>query len=301
MADRGTTAELITRLAEDQRVLGLCGYAVISHGHSRPTFDADIWLDPTLSVEGWCAAIRRLIEPTGLCVVEIGTWREIEIAKLAEVIERDGVVRLMGADQPLDIFRRTKELDASSFNEVWERATPLEDGTRLPDTIHLLVTQQHTGRDKDRMDILFLEQKAETESLEKLATADPAEIRALLDRFLTPKLAAACRHADASVQSKARGYLVELASEGDPFAADFLRDPPTTDRSRTQKTAVSPTPHVVADEKPPRRQGPATLRPATFHTVTLPEYPRSCRRRRAAPWEKPFSGYQLSPRRARRR
>jgi hypothetical protein len=35
----------------------LDGLAVISHGHSTPTFDADIWLDPTLSCEEWATAV----------------------------------------------------------------------------------------------------------------------------------------------------------------------------------------------------------------------------------------------------
>ncbi|MDD5198654.1 MAG: hypothetical protein PHC88_02540, partial [Terrimicrobiaceae bacterium] len=141
------------------------------------------------------------------------------------VIERDGIIRLMGLDQPLDIFRRPNELDIASFDEVWERATPLDDGTRLPDAIDLLVTKQLTGRAKDQMDILFLEQKAEAESLGKLPTATAQEVRALLGRFLTPNLAAAaCRHSDPGVRKLALRYLEELAAEGDPFAGDLLRD-----------------------------------------------------------------------------
>lgn len=230
MADQATTAGLISTLAGRQRVLSLGGYAVISHGHSRPTYDADVWLDPMLPVEKWCATLRDLTAPADLRFVEIGTWREIEPWEFTTVIERDGVIRLMGADQPLDIFRRPNEFDTASFDEVWQRAAPMRDGTRLPDAIDLLVTKQLTGRDKDRMDILFLEQKAETESLEKLATASAGEILALLDRFLTPNLAAAaCRHADPAVRAKASGYLAELAAEGDPFAADLLRDLPAED------------------------------------------------------------------------
>jgi hypothetical protein len=227
MADQATTAGLITALARGQRVLSLGGYAVISHGHARPTYDADVWLDSSLTLETWCAALCDLAAPHALCFTEIGTWQAIPFEALASVVERDGVIRLMGANQPLDIFRRPNELDVSSFGEVWERAVPLADGTRLPDAIDLLVTKQLTGRTKDQMDILFLEQKAEAESLEKLATATAAELRILLARFLTPNLAAAaCRHADPGVRELARGYLEELAAEGDPFAADLLRDLP---------------------------------------------------------------------------
>ena len=41
MADQ-TTAGLIASLARRRRVLSLGGYAVISHGHSRPTYEADV-------------------------------------------------------------------------------------------------------------------------------------------------------------------------------------------------------------------------------------------------------------------
>jgi len=76
------------------------------------------------------------------------------------------------------------------------------------------------------MDILFLEQKAETECLKILSSnASAMEVRDLLGRFLTPNLAAAsARHADSGVRDLASGYLNELADEGDPFAADLLRD-----------------------------------------------------------------------------
>ena len=47
----------------------------------------------------------------------------------------------------------------------------------------------------------------------------------MLDRFLTPNLAAAAaRHADASMREIGLRYLKELAAEGDPFAEDLLRD-----------------------------------------------------------------------------
>ena len=70
----------------------------------------------------------------------------------------------MGASQPLDIFRDPNELEISEFDEVWNRATQLDDGTRVPDAIDLLVTKQATGRDKDMRDIAFLEAKAERDT-----------------------------------------------------------------------------------------------------------------------------------------
>ncbi|MGF1657633.1 MAG: hypothetical protein ACFCU3_11730 [Verrucomicrobiales bacterium] len=158
------TARLTAELAKAHRVLMLGGLAVISHGHSRPTLDADIWLDPSLPLNEWLAAAYELkAQFRELRFLEIGSWQEIPDGLFGEVIERDGVFRMMGASQPLDIFRSPNELSMEEFEEVWNRATLLDDGTRLPDTIDLLVTKQETGRDKDIQDIAFLEAKAERE------------------------------------------------------------------------------------------------------------------------------------------
>lgn len=203
----------------------LGGLAVISHGYARTTYDADIWLDPSLSPEAWAEAVRGLTDhhPT-LHFVAIGTWMDIPGDQLAEVISRDGVVRLMGSNQPLDIFRDPNEIDMASFDEVWSRALPLDDGTRLPDAVDLLLSKQDTGRDKDLQDIAFLEAKIEREYLEKLPQADEATARHMLDRFLTPKVAeVALYHPSAVVRELGLRFLHELADEGNPFAAEILK------------------------------------------------------------------------------
>jgi hypothetical protein len=143
---------------------------------------------------------------------------------LAEVIPRDGVVRVMGSNQPLDIFRDPNQIDMSSFDEVWSRALPLEDGTRLPDAVDLLLSKQDTGRDKDLQDIAFLEAKIEREYLEKLPLADEAAARHMLDRFLTPKVAeSALSHSSATIRELGLRFLHELAEDGNPFAAEILK------------------------------------------------------------------------------
>lgn len=218
------TAEVTRVLAERHRVLMLGGLAVISHGHSRPTFDADIWLDANLSLDDWAAAVTGTLSIfPHMRLIAIGTWLEVCPASLADLIQRDGVVRLKGASQPLDIFRIPNELDPSEFDDVWNRALPLDDGTRVPDVIDLLVTKQATGRDKDMQDIAFLEAKAEREYLARLPTATAEEAAFMLSRFLTPKVAeAGLHHPEASVRSLSLGYLKELAEDGDPFARDIL-------------------------------------------------------------------------------
>jgi hypothetical protein len=87
------------------------------------------------------------------------------------VIRDDQAIRVLGLDRALDIFLDPNELEISEFDDVWNRDAALDDGTRVPDVIDLLVSKQATGRDKDLQDIAFLEAKAEREYLAKLPTA----------------------------------------------------------------------------------------------------------------------------------
>ncbi len=225
MGNQATAAELTESLARRHRVIMLGGLAVISHGHSRSTYDSDVWLDPILPLPVWCAAVEEMIALSPQAkVVCLGSWRSVGPGELPAVIVRDKVVRVTGLNQPLDIFREPNQLEVDSFDEVWARAKPLEDGTRLPDVIDLLVTKQLTGRDKDLDDITFLERKAEADYLSRLPLASRLEAEAMLARFLTPRVAEqAMDHADPAVQDLGRGFLKELAADGDPFAAEILR------------------------------------------------------------------------------
>ncbi len=221
-----SATELIRFLASTHRVVVLGGLAVISHGLSRVTHDAGCWLDPELSIDPWCEAVKNiLLKWPSLRLVSIGDWSELPAGELAGYIEDFGVVRILGATQPFDIFRRPNEMDISGFEEVWNRATPQSDGTRLPDVVDLLITKQDTGRAKDTYDIQFLEGKAEEIYLERLPQAPHAEAMEMLSRFLNPKVAyAAARHGDPGVREAGLTFLRELAAEGDPFARDLLTE-----------------------------------------------------------------------------
>lgn len=153
MAASISTAELTQQLASAQRVLVLGGLAVVAHGHSRPTYDADVWLDPTLSVEKWSDVLLKLIDQPFLSIISIGNWHPISAKDLPRLAEEDGVVRIMGANQPLDVFRKPNELPMEEFDRVWDFGIPLDDGTRIPDVIDLLATKQDTGRTKGTQDI----------------------------------------------------------------------------------------------------------------------------------------------------
>ena len=224
MGENQCADEVVRHLARRLRVVTLGGVAVITHGLSRNTHDLDVWVDPMKSSEFWCGAIwQELAVFPGLTVLDIGSFSPVKEGEFAEVVEHDGAVRISGLDRPLDIFRRPNEMDVSGFEAVWERATPMTDGSRLPDVVDLLVTKQDTGRAKDTYDIQFLEGKAEEMYLERLPGADADEALDMLARFLNPKVAeAAARHTDRRVRETGLKFLRELAESGDPFARDLL-------------------------------------------------------------------------------
>jgi hypothetical protein len=203
----------------------LGGLAVVGHGLSRSTFDSDVWLDPDLPLGEWCNAVCSITAgQSHLQIVSIGNWESVAAKDFPEVIGRDGVVRIIGVNQPLDIFRDPNQLSMDEFDEIWTRAQPMSDGTRLPDPIDLLVSKQETGRDKDQTDIIFLEGKIQADYLARIPWASRDEAVQMLQRFLTPRVAeAAAAHADEAVRELGRKFLRELAQEGDPFAAEILR------------------------------------------------------------------------------
>ena len=221
-----STAELTRFLSSDHRVVVLGGLAVISHGLSRVTHDADCCLDPMLSEEDWCEAVRKVLRKwPKLRLVSIGDWSVLRPEDLDGYIHDFGVVRILGATQPLDIFRRPNEMEISDFEAVWNRAAPQADGTRLPDVVDLLVTKQDSGRAKDTYDIQFLEGKAEETYLERLPKAPAEAALEMLSRFMNPKVAeAAARHAGPQVREAGLKFLRESAAAGDPFARDLLAE-----------------------------------------------------------------------------
>lgn len=73
-----TTAGLTKALAAEHRVMMLGGLAVISHGHSRPTYHADIWLDPCLSPREWVDLLLEWIEIDPALRFVSPLWRIID-------------------------------------------------------------------------------------------------------------------------------------------------------------------------------------------------------------------------------
>lgn len=181
---------LMTFLASTSRVVLLGGLAVIAHGLQRATKDAAAWLDPLQDEKSWS----------------------------------DRVIRIMGADRPLDLFRQPHQLELGDFDAVWEAAKPLENtGIRLPDEVDLLLTKEDTGREHDLADILFLQHKAEQRFAKVIRSCGYSDAVAIFDRFLTRQVAeAALENSDEQISQLALAHLQELAAAGDPYAQDLV-------------------------------------------------------------------------------
>ena len=142
MGSQKSSDEIIHQLAGEFRVLTLGGVAIIASGLSRIIFDADIWLEPFVDSDRWAKSILPFIFRSGTAEpVAIGSWEKIAQKDFAAVIERDGVIRICGLERSLDIFRDPNQLSMDEFDEIWTRAQPMSDGTRLPDPIDLLASK----------------------------------------------------------------------------------------------------------------------------------------------------------------
>ena len=143
--------------------------------------------------------------------------------EVAEAAEEIGMIRIMGLDCPVDIFREPNEFAASSFAEVLSRCTRNSDSTWLPDPIDLAISKDLTNRDKDAHDILFLEAKTRNRWIEILPTASKEQAESLFARFVDWQTCrAAMNNPDTAVREMATKYLREFGEEGDPFSQAIL-------------------------------------------------------------------------------
>lgn len=221
-----TTEQFITALASDHRVLVIGGLAVIAHGFNRPTMDADIWLEPMISPDEWATTLEKLcFRFPDLTLHTLPGWKAVSGEGVITATDEVGMVRVLGLECPLDIFRQPNEFPAESFDEVYQRATPNADGTRLPDPLDLIVTKLNTGRTKDLDDSRHLETviRERYRVILPIASAEEAEI--LLGRFLDWEVCAmALENPSQEVRDLATAGLREMAAEGDPFSQALLEE-----------------------------------------------------------------------------
>jgi len=215
--------DVIAQLATDERVVMIGGLAVIAHGFSRPTKDADLWLDPTKGAEKWLASIQSLIAPPER-IVTLPGWRELNSSELLENLDEVGMVRVEGLDMPLDLFFRPNGLRVDEFERVWQDATLLSDGTKLPSLLDLLCTKEETNRKHDFTDASFLIGMAREEQGKKLSKAKSVnEAISLIDAFFDHSvLEQGLENPLAEVRDLIWREIEELATDGDPFAKEMV-------------------------------------------------------------------------------
>jgi hypothetical protein len=152
------TDQFIRLLTQRHRVIVLGGLAVIGHGLSRATYDGDIWLEPMADADAWAEALAGATTTFGgLSLHRLPGWTEVTSNELAEAVGESRVIRILGLDCPLDVFRTPNEFDAEMFEAVHARGTRRSDGTVLPEPLDLIQSKMDTGRQKDLNDIAYLE------------------------------------------------------------------------------------------------------------------------------------------------
>jgi hypothetical protein len=216
--------QFIDKLTAGHRVVLLGGVAIIAHGRERHTYDADIWLDPMDSADEWARVVLAVCnEVPGTTIHRLPGWVEVSGGDVARAVEEIGMIRVLGLGEPLDIFRRPNEFDESAFGEVAGRAHQNKDGTLLPDPLDLLQSKLETNRDKDRDDILHLENLTRASYCKRLPAATPAEASAMLARYSEWQvLQAALENPSPEVRELAMSHLREFAAAGDPFSLAIL-------------------------------------------------------------------------------
>ncbi len=221
-----SSGEFIAALAAEHRVILIGGLAVIAHGYNRPTKDADIWLEPFDSPESWSNALTTICEKfTGLTLHTLPGWRQITGSEIAEAADDIGMIRVLGMDCPVDIFRKPNEFPTDSFDEVFNRGTAIADGTHLPDPLDLIITKLNTGRDKDLHDSHHLESVIRDRYRNALPSASFDEVKLLLERYIDWEV---CKIALDNPSQKVQDYVInclrEMASDGDPFSQALLEE-----------------------------------------------------------------------------
>ncbi len=220
----GTTSDqFVEALSERGRVLLIGGLAIIAHGLSRPTEDADLWLDSMLPMEDWISLLKAgaAEEP------ESYFWdlsRRERVADPRRTIEEIGVIRIGGLDRYVDVFRRPNELAEEDFDAAWE-ISPVHVGKiRLLDESFLIATKLDTGRESDLQDVYYLEVHLRTKLAPRLAICPLAEAEEAFARYADHATClAALKNPDPAVRALGLSVLRELAASNNPFAIEALK------------------------------------------------------------------------------
>ena len=219
-----TVQDFIDEMTPRHRVVILGGVAVIAHGYSRHTQDADIWLEPLASPEEWAEIIlATCAKLPGTTIHRLPGWVEVSGWEVATAADETGMVRIRGLNCPLDIFRRPNEFKELAFEDVVSRAKLNADGTLLPDALDLIQSKLDTDRDKDLRDIAHLESVVRADYKKRLPSVTVEEAQAMLGRYSEWQvLEAALTNPSPGVRELAMAHLREFAAAGDPFSLAIL-------------------------------------------------------------------------------
>ena len=221
----GTPTDRFVRLLTSRhRVIVLGGLAVIAHGLSRSTYDGDIWLEPMADAETWSAELESCCRDFGeLTLHRLPGWTPVSGDEIITAVMETGVIRVLGLDCPLDVFRVPNEIEAEDFDVMYSRGTVRSDGSMLPDPLDLLQSKMDTGRDKDRLDIGHLESVVRRTYREQLPFASFEMAQGMLARYSEWQvLQAALLNPTPEVRDLAMSHLREFAAAGDPFSLAIL-------------------------------------------------------------------------------
>ncbi len=218
-----TVENFLESLSENFRIILLGGLAVVAHGLPRTTKDADIWLEP-FELEKWLNTLASaVVRFPGLQFFDLCNQQVCEVSGLPEVVKRDAVIRVIGLDRPLDIFRIPHNMEIGDFDSIWARAEISLNNVKVADEIDLLITKEGTGRSVDIADIAFLENKIRKKLSAVMPSASFETASNILSRYYDYEI---CRSAlgnpDKKVSDLALKILQDSAAAGDPFAIEIL-------------------------------------------------------------------------------
>lgn len=220
-----TAEKFIESLASSNRVLLLGGLAVIAHGLERMTRDVDIWLDPTADAQAWSVSLNETLAKTPTAQpYDLAAKQPVTADTIPEVVAQYGVIRIIGLDRPIDVFREPNNLETGDFNKAWEHASISLGNVRVMDAIDILLTKEGTRRAQDIADMSFLERKIHMHLERILPCCGYAEAKTIFDRYADAQTCAlALGNPDRKIRALATETLDNLARDGDLHASEILR------------------------------------------------------------------------------
>lgn len=216
--------QFVELLARRTRVLMLGGLAMIAHGLARTTKDIDIWVNPEENESIWATVIAdALADVPEARVCDLSKRTTVDVSLVEEVVARDGVIRIVGLDRPVDIFRVPYNMESGDFDHIWKRATMELHNVRIPEEIDLLLTKTGTTRSQDIADVSFLEDRIRKRYEQILPSCDYEKAADVLGRYADHYICKlAMKSPDIRVRNLALNILKQFAADGDPYAREII-------------------------------------------------------------------------------